>query len=248
MALFGKSRKKLEEKLVKEQALGAPLITAMQPHSIQAEQFRTIRTNVEFAQFDKDTKSLMVTSSVPAEGKSTISVNLALTIAQTGKKVLLVDADLRKPTVNRTFQINNEYGLTTLLMDPDFSINHAVKHIRDLNIHVLTSGPIPPNPAELLGSGQMRHLINVFEENFDVIIYDVPPMNAVSDPQIMATRIKDVILVARHGYVRKEEVTNSVNLLAQVEANILGYVLNNQPATDASGYGYGYGYGYQEEE
>ncbi|MBG9981850.1 CpsD/CapB family tyrosine-protein kinase [Aerococcaceae bacterium DSM 111020] len=245
--MFGNRRSKTEQRLLKEQALGSPLIAAMQPQSLQAEQFRTIRTNVEFAQFGKNTRSFMVTSSIPAEGKSTISANLALIIAQTGKNVLLVDADLRKPTVHRTFQLSNEIGLTTLLMNPETPFNHAVKRIADWDIFVLPSGSLPPNPAELLGSAQMHHLKELFEENFDVIIYDVAPLNAVSDPQILATHIKEVVLVSRYGYVKKDEVKKAVQALEQVDANILGYVLNNKPVNDGGEYGYGYGYINSEE-
>ncbi len=244
MALFGNNRKSREKRLVKEQALGAPLISVMRPHSIQAEQFRTIRTNIEFAQFDRAVKSFVVTSSIPAEGKSTVSVNLALTMGQTDKKVLLVDADLRKPTVNRTFNISNDEGLTTLLLEQDIAPNQVIKKISDLGIYVLTSGPIPPNPAELLGSAKMNQLIQYFETNFDVIIFDVPPVNTVTDAQIVSTRVGEVVLVVRQGYVKREEVKKSIQALEQVDANIVGFVMNDQPADDGE---YGYGYAYHED-
>lgn len=248
MAIFNR-RKNRQEKLIQEQKLGAPLITYMMPQSVQAEQIRTIRTNVEFAQVDRQLKSLLVTSSIPAEGKSTVSVNLALAMGQTDKRVLLVDADLRKPIINRTFRISNEQGLTSLLVNNDLQFNQVVQKSSDLNLYIMPSGPIPPNPSELLGSAKMASLIKELENHFDLIIYDVPPMNAVTDAQIMASRTDGVLLVVRNGYVRREEVRTSVDRLKTVDANVLGYVMNGVSADDSKySYGYGYGYGYGEDE
>ncbi|MBG9989120.1 CpsD/CapB family tyrosine-protein kinase [Aerococcaceae bacterium DSM 111176] len=242
MALFGNNRKGLEKKFTKDQALGAPLVSVFRQNSIQSEQFKSIRTNIEFAQFDKSVKSFIVTSSIPAEGKSTVSSNLALTMAKTGKNVLLVDADLRKPTVNRTFNMDNEFGLTTLLMDEEADTSRVIKRISDFNLYVLPSGPTPPNPPELLGSAKMSHLINTFEENFDVIIYDVPPMNTVSDAQIMASRVGEVVVVARQGYVKKEELKRNISAIEKIDANIIGFIMNDQPLDNFDEYGYGYVY------
>lgn len=228
---------------MEEQRLGAPLIAFKSPQSIQAEQFRTVRTNVEFAQIDRELHSIMVTSSIPAEGKSTISANLATVLGQTDKRILIVDADLRKPILHRTFRLNNENGLTSLLVDSSLAFNEIIQYSSDLNLYLLPSGPIPPNPAELLGSARMNQLMQDFAKHFDIVIYDVPPLTAVTDAQIMATRVDGVIIVARYGYVRKDELKIAKKLLDNVGANILGCIMNSQPMND-NGYGYGYGENY----
>lgn len=242
--MFNK-RKKTEQRLQKEQIQGTSLITHVDPKSLNAEQFRTIRTNIEFAQLDKPMKNILVSSSIPAEGKSTIASNLAYVIAQTDKRVLLVDADLRKPTVHRTFKLNNEQGLTTLLANFELKFNQVVQHSRDLNLYFLPSGPIPPNPSEILGSGRMTLLMQELGQYFDIVIYDAPPITAVTDPQILATKVDGVVMVVRQGYSRKEEVKKAKEALDNVNANILGYVLNGKPVSDSTGY-YAY-YGYDAE-
>ncbi|MGO4927791.1 CpsD/CapB family tyrosine-protein kinase [Fundicoccus sp. Sow4_F4] len=243
--MFNK-RKKTEQRLQKQQMQGTSLIAYVDPKSLNAEQFRTIRTNIEFAQLDKPMKNLLVSSSIPAEGKSTVASNLAYVIAQTDKKVLLVDADLRKPTVHRTFKLNNEQGLTTLLTNADLKFNQVVQHSRDLNLYFLPSGPIPPNPSEILGSGRMTLLMQELGQYFDIVIYDAPPITAVTDPQILATKVDGVVMVVRQGYTRKEEVKKAKEALDNVNANILGYVLNGKELSDSAGY-YAY-YGYEDKE
>lgn len=242
--MFNK-RKKTEQRLQKEQTQGTSLISYMDSKSLNAEQFRTIRTNIEFAQLDKPMKNLLVSSSIPAEGKSTVASNLAYVIAQTDKRVLLVDADLRKPTVHRTFKLNNEQGLTTLLANADLKFNQVVQHSRDLNLYFLPSGPIPPNPSEILGSGRMTLLMQELGQYFDIVIYDAPPITAVTDPQILATKVDGVVMVVRQGYTRKEEVKKAKEALDNVNANILGYVMNGKELSDSAGY-YAY-YGYEAE-
>lgn len=242
--MFNK-RKKTEQRLQKEQIQGTTLISYMDPKSLNAEQFRTIRTNIEFAQLDKTLKNLLVSSSIPAEGKSTVASNLAYVIAQTDKRVLLVDADLRKPTVHRTFKLNNEQGLTTLLSNADLKFNQVVQHSRDLNLYFLPSGPIPPNPSEILGSGRMTVLMQELGQYFDVVVYDAPPITAVTDPQILATKVDGVVMVVRQGYTRKEEVKKAKEALDNVNANILGYVMNGKELSESAGY-YAY-YGYEND-
>lgn len=238
-------RKKVEQRLQKEQIQGASLITYMDPKSLNAEQFRTIRTNIEFAQLDTDLRSILVSSSIPAEGKSTVASNLAFVIAQTDKKVLLVDADLRKPTVHRTFRLKNEQGLTTLLSSNEMRFNQVVQHSKELGLYFLPSGPIPPNPSEILGSGRMTLLMKELGQYFDIVIYDAPPITAVTDPQILATKVDGVVMVVRQGYSRKEEVKKAKEALDNVNANILGYVMNGKELSDSAGY-YAY-YGYENE-
>ena len=238
-------RKKTEQRLQKEQTQGSSLITYTDPKSLNAEQFRTIRTNIEFAQLDRQMKSILVSSSIPAEGKSTVASNLGYAIAQTDKKVLIVDADLRKPTVHRTFKLNNEQGLTTLLANSELKFNQIVQHSRELNLYFLPSGPIPPNPSEILGSGRMTLLMQELSQYFDIVIYDAPPITAVTDPQILATKVDGVVLVVRQGYTRKEEVKKAKEALDNVNANLLGYVMNGKDVSDSAGY-YAY-YGYDNE-
>lgn len=239
--MFNRKKRRIEKES-KQQQLGNSLITFTNPKSLNAEQFRSLRTNIEFAQVDKQIKSLLVSSSIPAEGKSTVSSNLAYVMAQTEKRVLLVDADLRKPTVHRTFQLNNKQGLTTLLANPSLKFKEIVQYSREFNLFFLPSGPIPPNPSELLGSAKMKALMEELSNNFDIIIYDAPPVTAVADPQILATRVDGVLFIARYGYTRKEEIREAKKALENVNANVIGYVMNRQDTEETHGnYGY-YGY------
>lgn len=243
--MFGIGNK--QKKAEKEQRLGAPLITYYEPKSIISEQYRTLRTNLEFAQVGNQVKSIAITSSMPMEGKSTTSANLAYTMAQTGRNVLIVDSDLRKPTVHRTFKLNNEQGLTTLLASPELKFNQVVQKSKELGLYFLPSGPMPPNPAELIGSPQMARLMQELADNFDMVIYDTPPVNSVTDAQIISSRVDGVILVARQNYARKELVREAKQALENVKANILGFVINNVPFEEGKGYGY-YAYGLEDDD
>ncbi|WP_048727070.1 CpsD/CapB family tyrosine-protein kinase [Carnobacterium sp. 1290_CSPC] len=245
--MFNFRSKKKQQKLENEQKLGSPLVTYFEPMSAVAEQYKTIRTNIEFAQISSSVKSIAVTSSISMEGKSTTVVNLAYTYAQTGKKVLIVDSDLRKPTVHRTFKLNNELGLTTLLANPELKFNQVVQKSKELGLYFLPSGPMPPNPTELIGSTQMASLMQELSNNFDMVIYDTPPVNSVTDAQIIASRVDGVILVARQNFARKELVREAKQTLENVKANILGFVINNVPFEEGKGYGY-YAYGLEEDE
>ena len=238
--MFGSSRKKIM-KLDSQQRKGLSLISKLRPKSVIAEQYRTIRTNIQFSMIDRDVKSIVMTSSGPWEGKSTTSANLASVFTDQGKRVLLVDADLRKPTVQRTFGLSNVEGLTTLLSSPEQELAEVIQLVTGTELHVLTSGPIPPNPSELLNSNRMNILMKRFEEMFDIIIYDMPPVTSVTDAQIMAAKADGVVFVIRHGVAQKDSVLNAKELLEMVNANILGVVFNGvEKKTDYSYYGYGY--------
>ena len=241
--MFGSNRKKIM-KLDSQQRKGLSLISKLRPKSVIAEQYRTIRTNIQFSMIDRDVKSIVMTSSGPWEGKSTTSANLASVFTDQGKRVLLVDADLRKPTVQRTFGLSNVEGLTTLLSTPEQELSEVIQQVTGTDLHVLTSGPIPPNPSELLNSNRMNILMKRFEDIFDIIIYDMPPVTSVTDAQIMAAKADGVVFVIRHGVSQKDSVMNAKELLEMVNANILGVIFNGIEKKNTQSY---YGYGYTSE-
>ncbi|HFU4221292.1 TPA: CpsD/CapB family tyrosine-protein kinase [Streptococcus suis] len=211
----------------KQQLQGSPLYSATQPTSINAEQIRVLRTNLEYAQLNGKIKSIGITSSIPGEGKSTVSANLAHSLAATGKRVLIVDADLRKPTVHRTFKVTNQRGLTDIVIGREEQYTQNLHYLTDLDLYVLPSGPIPPNPSELLQSENMNKLMTELADYFDFVIYDLPPVNSVTDAQIISRKVDGMILVVRQGYVLKTELEKSLRHLNTVNAKILGYVMND---------------------
>jgi len=223
----------------KENVVERPhLVVENNPTSVVSEQFRTIRTNIQFSMVDKDLKSLVVTSAGPASGKSTIAANLAVTFASEDKKVLLVDADLRTPTIHKIFEMRNTAGLTSVLMDNELELSDVVSPTNTKGLHVMTSGPIPPNPAELLGTNKMNELKIEMENYFDMVIFDMPPLLAVTDAQIMASSTDGTIFVAPKGEVDKDEVLKAEDLLKKVDANVLGFIFNKVEKTNDSYYYY----------
>ncbi|RYM02754.1 polysaccharide biosynthesis tyrosine autokinase [Sporolactobacillus sp. THM7-7] len=215
------------------------LIALQNPKSTITEQYKTIRTNIEFSQVDGTLKSIMVTSSGSGEGKSTTAANLAIVMAQQGKKVLIIDADLRKPTMHYTFQLPNNDGLTTLLTNQTKSYE-AVKSTGLDNLFILTSGPIPPNPAELLSSAAMKSLIKQVLSRFDLVLIDSPPVLAVTDAQLIASYCDGTILVVRSGMTEKEVSVKAKTLLEKAKTRILGVVLNAKPIAKRDRYYYYY--------
>ena len=216
------------------------LITKTNSKSPISEQYRTIRTNIQFAAVDQEMQIIMVTSAAPGEGKSTTSSNLAVVMAQQGKKVLLVDADLRKPTVHYTFNQTNTFGLTNVLMKK-IELNEAVNSTDVDNLYVLTSGPIPPNPAELLGSKMMKELLLQIRNEFDTIIIDTPPILAVTDAQIVANSCDGTVLVISSGKAEIEDAKKATEMLQSSSSTLLGAILNNKKTIGNSGYYYYYG-------
>ncbi|WP_418223278.1 CpsD/CapB family tyrosine-protein kinase [Clostridium isatidis] len=194
------------------------------PKSIAAESYRTLRTNIQYSSFDKEYKIIMVTSSEPGEGKSTIAGNLALSFAQDGKRVLLIDCDLRKPSLHKKFKISNLVGLSDVLIGKE-DLKTAL-HRYNENLVVLTSGKLPPNPSEMLSSKAMSNLLKELKNVFDYIILDTPPVQAVTDSQILSTKADGTILVIRAEKTKKDSVQNALGLLKKVNANIIGTVLN----------------------
>ncbi|UFT98858.1 CpsD/CapB family tyrosine-protein kinase [Radiobacillus kanasensis] len=214
------------------------LITKVNPRSPISEQFRTIRTNLQFASVDEQLKTLLVTSSGPSEGKSSTVANLAIVFAQSGKKVLLVDADLRKPTLHYTFRLDNRKGLSSVLVGELGLIQSIVPSDID-NLDLLACGPIPPNPSELLGSKVMGMLINEASELYDLIVFDTPPVLAVTDAQILADQCDGALLVVRSKQTEYEAAQKAQELLNPAKAKLLGAVLNDREQKKASYYYYG---------
>ena len=194
------------------------------PKSYYAEAFRTIKTNIKYSSADKHKKVLLVTSTEAGEGKSTISSNLALSLSQDNKKVIIIDGDLRKPSVHKQFGISGSVGLTELLIG-EKSIND-IKHKVNPYLDAVTSGHIPPNPAELLASEEMEKLIEKLREEYDYVIIDTNPIGLVADAQILSSKVDGVILVARYEKTKKENLLSCKKMIDQVGGNTLGGVLN----------------------
>nr|WP_232735682.1 CpsD/CapB family tyrosine-protein kinase [Alteribacter populi] len=213
------------------------LITQYDPKSPAAEQFRTLRTNIQFASVDKEIRTIMITSSTPGEGKSTAIANLGVVLAQQQKRVLLIDSDLRKPTVHFTFQLPNQMGLTNVLTRQS-SFEEAVIETPVPFLEVLPSGPVPPNPSELAGSKAMKDLLSKVKDTYDYILLDAPPVNVVTDPQILSNQCDGVILVVRSGKTEEDAGKKAVDSLKKANANILGAVLNDRDMKETNYYYY----------
>lgn len=208
------------------QNVARKLVTNENPKSIVSEQFRTVRTNINFSMPDKELKTLLFTSSSPGEGKSTSAANVAIVFAQEGKRVLLVDADMRKPTMHYTFHTTNTTGLSNLLTK-QWMLEEVTKVTKVDGLHLITSGPIPPNPAELIGSNSMGTLIETLKSQYDIVIFDAPPLLSVADAQILSNKCDGTILVINAGTTEKDSVVKAKESLVSAKANILGTLMNN---------------------
>ncbi|WP_098445310.1 CpsD/CapB family tyrosine-protein kinase [Bacillus sp. es.036] len=213
------------------------LLTHQNPKSPIAEQYRTIRTNIQFASVEEDMRTIMVTSSGPMEGKSTTIANLGVVLAQQGKKVLIADTDLRKPTVHYTFRVMNTRGLTNVLTR-QAELTEVTTATEVPNLDVLTSGPVPPNPSELLGSKAMDALIEEALTYYDIILFDCPPILAVADAQILANKVQGTVLVISSGTTEREAVVKAKERLDSAKGKLLGVVLNRKKMKDGSYYYY----------
>ena len=229
------------------------LVAASNPRSPISEQYRTIRTNVQFSMVDTELKTLACTSAKPGEGKTTTIANLAVTLAQQDEKVLLIDADLRKPTIHQIMEVSNKNGLTSLITKKSKKKKSTQKETNEItpedvilkvpnieNLYVLPSGPIPPNPSELLASKMMGDLILELSQEYDWILFDTPPVLAVTDAQILGSRCDGVIFVLRSHQTEKKEIAKAKELLDKTNINLIGTVINDVDQKEAN-YGYYYG-------
>ena len=226
------------KKQMESQIETVDLITLTNPSSAISEQYRTIRTNIQFVPTDRQPiKTLVVTSSGPAEGKSTTAANLAVVFAQAGKEVLLVDTDMRKPVLAKTFQINNSYGLSNTL---SFSGNmeDGIQKTTMEYLSILPSGPTPPNPSELLSSSRMDELMKELNQLYEIVIFDMPPVVAVTDAQILSAKADGTLLVVREGISKKESLLKAKGLLEMSQAKVLGVVYNGMQQNKETNYYY----------
>ena len=218
------------------------IISLINPKSPVTEAYRTLLTNIEYSSVDKQIQMIAFTCSAPSEGKTTTATNLAVAYSETGKNVLLVDCDLRKPRLHKVFNTSNLIGLTSVLASKS-SLNDTVKPVKD-GLSILTSGPIPPNPVELIRSNMMEQLINTLRDLFDVVIFDTPPVGLVTDAAIISSKLDGVVLVVASGKSQIEATLRAKENLQNVNANLLGAVVTMIPI-DTRGYQY---YTYGEEE
>lgn len=219
----------------------SPLISLYSRKSPEAEAFKVLRSNLHFLTVDREVKSLLLTSTAPDEGKSTIAANLALTLEQTGKKVLLVDCDLRMPMLHKILQVSNFRGLTNFLAEMA-SLEEVIQNIHNTNLHFLSAGPIPPNPAELLASEKMAALLKSLRESYDYVLVDAPPVLAVTDAVLISSKVDGVILVSAVNKTRVDRAKEARDQLYRANARILGVVLNGvERSRDDHYYYYYYG-------
>ncbi|MDH6180220.1 capsular exopolysaccharide synthesis family protein [Microbacteriaceae bacterium SG_E_30_P1] len=227
-------------------AVDRPLIVHEDPRSPRAESFRTLRTNLQFVDIERGSQAFVTTSAVEQEGKSTTSANLAISLADVGKRVLLVDADLRRPKVAEYMGLEGAVGLTDVLIG-SVVLSDVVQPWGTGTLSVLPAGTLPPNPSELLSSAAMQKLVDHVLEYYDAVIFDAPPLLPVTDAAILAKKVGGVILVAAAGRTQKNQVKGALTALRTAGADASGIVLTMLPAKGPDAYGYGrygyYGYG-----
>ncbi len=203
------------------------LVTLSNPRSPISEAYRTLRTNLEFSSLDKPIRSMVVTSAAPEEGKSTTLANLGVTMAQAGRSVILVDCDLRRPSLHQLFGARSAVGLTDVMRDDTLLSRLPLQETCVPSLCVLTSGTIPPNPSELLASRRMSEVIAALQQQADVLLFDAPPVIAVTDAAVLASKVDAVLLVISAGRTRREHARRAKALLDKVNARLIGTVLNN---------------------
>ncbi|MFA9559322.1 CpsD/CapB family tyrosine-protein kinase [Evansella sp. AB-rgal1] len=227
-------KRKNKEHLTEKQR---SLITHFEPKSPISEQYRTLRSNIQFAGLENEMRLITVTSTLPGEGKSTTAANLAIVLAQQEHNVLLIDADMRKPTNHYTFQLDNHTGLTKILTQ-NVPLGDVTQESAILGLDVLTCGPIPPNPAELLSMKRMDWLLQEAKKQYDYVILDTPPILPVTDGQILANKSDGVLLVVSSGKTGIEGAKKAKELLEQAKGKLLGVVLNGKDKKNSNYYYY----------
>jgi capsular exopolysaccharide synthesis family protein len=228
---------------------GDHLVSIRHPRSPISEAYRVLRSNIRFAWVSNPESALLVTSAEPGEGKTTTAANLAIVMAQTGKSVILVDSDLRRPTLHKLFELQNNEGLTDLLVNGGLTPAEALRPTGVDGLHLLTSGELPPNPAELLGSDSMRDLVHRLEELVDLVVLDSPPVLAVADASILGALAGGAVMVVQAGETRSEACRRGKEALENSGVKVLGVVLNSLSRRRGSyGYYYHYHHYYSEKE
>lgn len=217
-------------------------IVEKQPSSIAAESYRTLRTNIQYSSFDESLKTIVITSSEPGEGKTTTAGNLALSLAKDEKRVMLIDCDLRKPSIHRRFKISNGGGISEVIIGKN-SLESVTREVFK-NLDVITSGNIPPNPAEMLGSKPMQIILNNLKEKYDYVILDTPPVLPVTDAQVLSAKVDGVILVVKAEKTKSDSIIKAKKLLDKVHAKFIGSILND---IDIKKNSYYYYYGNEDD-
>lgn len=223
-----------------------PLIVQVDPRSPRAESFRALRTNLQYLDADRTDRCFVITSSIESEGKSTTAANLAIALSDTGSRVLLVDADLRRPKIAAYMGVEGAVGLTDTLIGRA-ELQDVIQPWGKAQLFVLPAGHIPPNPSELLGSARMDSIIAEFNRAFDVVIFDTPPLLPVTDAAVLAKKVGGAIVVVAAGKTHKNQLKGAMDALENIGASVSGLVLTMLPTRGPDAYGYGYGYGYGEE-
>lgn len=234
------------------------LVAAAEPKSAIAEAYRTLRTNLQFANLDRPIKKILITSAGPGEGKTTSVANLGVTMGMTGSKTVLVDSDLRRPTIHKLLGLDNTVGLTTVLAGR-CSLQDALRQTAVPQVAILTSGPIPPDPVELLGSKRMAQLVADLDREFDSLLFDSPPIISVADATVLSTIVDGVVLVVRSRGLPFDIIRHAKEQLEGAKAHVLGTLLNSVDLAKEAYYyqyyyyyyyqyyKYGYGYGYGQD-
>ncbi|ADL51051.1 CpsD/CapB family tyrosine-protein kinase [Clostridium cellulovorans] len=223
------------------------LITYRDPDSITSEIYRTLKTKLQFVNIDNDIRTLLVTSASKAEGKSTTTANLAITVAQSGRKVLIIDSDIRKPYIHKLFSLPNKTGLTTVLTN-QCDLMDAIQETEVDNLHILCGGKIETNSHQLIGSKKMSKLIDLVENNFDMVIIDGPPILLVTDSQLLANQVDGVLLVTCYGKTEKKALVKAKKTLDSVNANTLGVVITKVPKPPKIEENYSYYYSEEDDD